>query len=119
MSCARATMTMTKDIKTKTSNQSLHLGSIFQSLDEIEIEEEKKDLISREIRSFRDTHKVTSAQIAFSSPLIIANAMSNERIPSGLGACLWTSLLLSAECENNSIAFSHWERCILSGFPNF
>jgi len=32
--------------------------AVLQGLDDMELEEEKKDLINREIRSFRNAHKV-------------------------------------------------------------
>jgi hypothetical protein len=36
-----------------------NLCFLFQGLEGMEIEEDKKDLINREIRSFRETHKVS------------------------------------------------------------
>jgi len=33
---------------------------VCQSLEQLDLEETKKDLINREIRSFRDAHKVNS-----------------------------------------------------------
>ena len=31
---------------------------MFQGLDDMEVDDDKKDLINREIKSFRDAHKV-------------------------------------------------------------
>ena len=44
----------------------------LQGLDDMELEEEKKDLINREIRSFRDAHKVrVIAEFLFCAFIII------------------------------------------------
>lgn len=41
-----------------------------EDINAIEMEEDKRDLISREINKFRDTHKVTHSQPSFTSQLV-------------------------------------------------